>query len=163
VSNWNQIVHEHGPMVFRSIWRILGHAADTEDVCQEVFLEAHKLRQAQTVRNWGGLLRRLAVCRALNRLQQRKFSVPLDGIDLPSPDQPPEAGAIEHELIERVRQAIGQLPEREASVFCLRYLEELPYERIAEILNITSGAVATALHKARSKLEALLAETPKGE
>jgi len=115
------------------------------------------------VRNWGGLLRRLAVCRALNRLQQRKFSAPLDGIDLASPDQPPEAGAIEHELVERVRQAIGQLPEREASVFCLRYLEELPYERIAEILNITSGAVATALHKARSKLETLLADTPKGE
>src|SRR5262249_32607549 len=131
---------------------------DSEDVCQEVFLEVHKLRQTQTVRNWASLLRRLAVCRALNRLQQRKFSAPLDGIDLPGPDQPPEAGAIEHELVERVRQAIGQLPEREASVFCLRYLEELPYQRIAEILNITSGAVATALHKARSKLEALLAE-----
>jgi hypothetical protein len=32
VTDWNRIVREHGPLVFGTAWRILGHAADTEDV-----------------------------------------------------------------------------------------------------------------------------------
>ena len=65
MTNWERIVREHGGMVFGTAWRVLGHAADCEDVVQEVFLEAHKLQQSQPVRNWPGLLRKLATYRAL--------------------------------------------------------------------------------------------------
>lgn len=154
--NWNRIVHEHGPMVFGTAWRILGHAADTEDVVQEVFLEAHRLGQEQTIRNWGGLLRRLAACRALDRLRQRKPTLPLEAADLSDLGSEPEALILERELEERLRHAVAQLPEREATVFCLRYLDDLSNQRIAELLSISTGAVAVALHKARAKLQTLL-------
>jgi RNA polymerase sigma-70 factor (ECF subfamily) len=150
-------------MVFGTAWRVLGHTADTEDVVQEVFLEAHRLGQAQPVRHWGGLLRRLAAYRALDRLRQRKVSVPLDGLALLGSGDAPEEQAIGRELAERLRQAVAQLPEREGSVFCLRCFEDLSYEQIAETLDISRGAVATALHKARAKLEALLTEVVKGD
>ena len=61
VPDWNCIVREHGPMVFGTAWRVLGHVADCEDVVQEVFLQAHCLRQKEAVRNWPGLLRWLAL------------------------------------------------------------------------------------------------------
>jgi RNA polymerase sigma-70 factor (ECF subfamily) len=144
--------------VFGTAWRILGHAADTEDVVQDVFLEAHRLRAAGPVRHWGGLLRRLAACRALDRLRKRKQIVSLNGVHVAASAAGPEAVAIGHELAERLRQAISELPGREAEVFCLRYFEDLSYERIAETLDISAGAVAQALHKARAKLEMLLAE-----
>jgi RNA polymerase sigma-70 factor, ECF subfamily len=163
VNDWERIVREHGPMVFGTAWRILGHAADTEDVVQEVFLEADRLRRTRTVRHWSGLLRRLAACRALDRLRQRRPTVPLDGLALVTTTDGPESVAIEHELSDRLRQAVAELPEREGTVFCLRYFEDLSYQRIAEILNIRSGAVAAALHKARAKLEALLTAPVKGE
>src|SRR5271166_5513482 len=60
VTDWERVVHDYGPMVFGTAWRILGHTADTEDVVQEVFLEACRLRAKQDVRSWGGLLHRLA-------------------------------------------------------------------------------------------------------
>jgi RNA polymerase sigma-70 factor (ECF subfamily) len=161
VTDWDGIVREHGPMVFGTAWRILGHAADTEDVCQEVFLEAYQLRAAQPVRCWAGLLRQLATYRALDRLRQRKPSLSLNGQYAAGVNGNPEAVAIGRELAERLRQAVGELPHREASVFCLRYFEDLPNNRIAEILNIHPGAVGVALHKARARLEALLADSPK--
>ena len=71
VTDWDRIVREYGPLVFATAWRILGHAADTEDVVQEVFLQVHQLQQTHPVRHWAGLLRRLASCRALDRLRQR--------------------------------------------------------------------------------------------
>src|SRR5437588_224347 len=139
-------------------WRILGHAADCEDVVQEVFLQAHRIEQSEPVRHWPALLRRLASHRALDRLRTRKTTVSLDGLALVGSSYGPEDAAIEHELADRLRQAVGQLPEREGAVFCLRYFEDLSYQEIAASLGISAGAVATALHKARAKLGALLTE-----
>jgi RNA polymerase sigma-70 factor (ECF subfamily) len=159
VTDWDRIVREHGPVVFATAWRILGHAADAEDVAQEVFLQAHQMQQVEAVRCWEALLRRLAACRALDRLRQRKANVPLDGLPLAGPADSPEAVAIERELSARLRLAVARLPRREAAVFCLRYFEDLSYEQIAETLSIRVGAVATALHKARARLETILLET----
>jgi DNA-directed RNA polymerase specialized sigma24 family protein len=48
-------------------------------------------------------------------------------------------------------------------VFCLRYFEDLTHQQIAETLDISAGAAAVALHKARAKLAGLLAAAWKGE
>jgi RNA polymerase sigma-70 factor (ECF subfamily) len=159
VTDWDRIVREYGPLVFATAWRILGHAADTEDVVQEVFLQVHQLQRTSPVRHWAGLLRRLAACRALDRLRQRKSTVSLNGLSLVGPGEGPEAAAVERELADRLRAAIAQLPEREAAVFCLRYFDDLSYQDIADALHIRTGAVASALHKARLKLETFLLET----
>lgn len=163
MSDWDTIVRVHGPMVFSTVLRILGHAADTEDVVQEVFLEAHQLKLAEGVRNWGGLLRRLATYRGLDRLRQRKAVVTVAHLRLVDHDGDPEAAAVEHELADRLRQAVVQLPEREAAVFCLRYFDDLSNQQISENLNITTGAVAAALHKARAKLESMLVSAVHGD
>jgi RNA polymerase sigma-70 factor (ECF subfamily) len=165
VTDWNLIVREHGPRVFAAAWRILGHAADAEDVVQEVFLEAHRVALRAPVRCWPALLRRLAVCRGLDRLRQRKVhaSPGLNGANLISPDPGPEEALLEKELAGRLRVALGQLTPRESSVFCLRYFEDLSYQQIAETLDLRPGAVGVALHKARSRLEELLRITVPGE
>ena len=163
MADWDRIVREQGPLVYRTAWRILGHAADTEDVVQEVFLQAHLFVQTRPVRHWSGLLRRLAACRALDRLRQRRSAVSLDGLELPSNGETPDEAAVSRELADRLRQAIGELPPREAEVFCLRYFDDLSYQEIAESLCISSGAVAMALHKARAKLETLLLEPIAGD
>ncbi len=163
MADWDRIVREHGPMVFATAWRILGHAADAEDVVQEVFLQVHQLHQAGPVRYWVGLLRRLATCRALDRLRQRRHTLPLDGLSLASGGPAPDAALLEKELAERLRLAIAQLPPREGAVFCMRYFEDLSYQQIADALRIRPGAVATALHKARAKLEAFLLEPVAGD
>ena len=163
VTDWERIVREHGPRVFGTAWRILGHAADAEDIVQEVFLQAHQLHRTGPVRFWGAFLRRLAACRALDRLRQRRATVPLDGLDTATGDDGPEEVAVANELACRLRQAVSRLPEREGAVFCLRYYEELSYEEIAESLDIRVGAVGVALHKARAKLESQFTRAVTGD
>src|SRR4051794_5955707 len=119
MTDWDRLVREQAPCVFGTAWRILGHAADAEDGVQEVFLQAHQMQRTRRVRSWGGLLSRLAACRALDRLRQRRAAVSVDGLSLPSGLDGPEECAIERELRERLREALSQLPEREAEVFCL--------------------------------------------
>lgn len=164
MSDWDAFVRRHGPMVFGTAWRILGHTYDTEDVVQDVFLEAHNLQKQNKVRNWGGLLRQLATFRSLDKLRQRRPTVSLDGVMAAERNCDPEASAMGNELKERLRKALTRLPPREAAVFCLHCFEDLSNQDIAEQLAISAGAVGVALHKARGRLEQILTgpKSPEG-
>jgi RNA polymerase sigma-70 factor (ECF subfamily) len=159
------MVSDHGPIVFRLACRILGVGPDAEDAVQEAFLQVYRIGQEQSVEHWGALLRRVVVHRALDRLRQRRrqSTEPLDGRQSARNDENPPQLAIAGELAGRLREAVGQLPEQQASVFCLRYFEELSYQQIAASLGMEVGGVATALHKARGKLKAMLMTTVYGD
>jgi RNA polymerase sigma-70 factor, ECF subfamily len=162
MTNWDQIVADHGPAVVRLARRILGSAPDAEDVVQEVFLEVFRLRQKQQINNWAGLLHRMTTHRALDRLRRRHRTQPLSGLEFRDPGDGPLETLVAGELAERLRVAIAQLPAGQASVFSLRYFDERSYDEIAEILGIEPGAVGVALHKARVKLQLLLDVEAKG-
>jgi RNA polymerase sigma-70 factor (ECF subfamily) len=161
-ENWEQIAAEHGQMVIRTAMRVLGRWADAEDVAQEVFLEAFS-SSGRKVRNWGAFLRRLAVFRAIDRRRQRRDEAAL------SPEMPAVAGfsphdeAVSRELAGRLRSMIADLPQCEGAVFALRYFEQLTNPQIAEILGISVGAVAAAVHKVRVKLESTLSTATLGD
>ncbi len=159
--DWELIVRTHGPMAFDTACRLLGHTPDTEDVVQEALLDAFKLHGRQSVANWGGLLRLLATRRAIDRLRKRCTVDPLPPeppvFERVSPEnQQPESVAVERELVNHLRLAIADIPEREASVFSLYYFGDMASGDIAETLGISVGAVGVALHKARKRLKGLL-------
>ena len=161
--DWEALIDEHGPLVVRISWRILGHAADVEDNVQQVFLDAYRLHAKEPIRHWRGLLRRLATIAALARLRRRRKDVPLDDFAPPDRGESPEQAASRRELEERLRAAVAELPEREAASFCLRYFEGLELAEIARSLGISYSAAATAISRARAKLQRLFAETVTGD
>lgn len=161
LADWESIVRTHGPMAFDTAWRLLGHAADTEDAVQEALLDAFQMHGRQSVGNWGGLLRHLATRRAIDKLRKRRT------VDRPPPapltfepaspeSEQPESVALQRELADRLRRAVAELPDREASVFSLHYFGKMANSHIAETLGISADAVGVALHKARKKLKELL-------
>jgi RNA polymerase sigma factor (sigma-70 family) len=105
----------------------------------------------------------LAVFRALDRRRQRTAEVSLEGDSLPSASLSPYDEAVQRELAESLRNLIAGLPEREGAVFVLRYFERLTNPQIAEVLGISTGAVAAAIHKVRGKLEAAVTQNSLGE
>jgi RNA polymerase sigma-70 factor (ECF subfamily) len=151
--DWEQLVRGQGPSVFAAAWRVLGHAADAEDVVQDVFTEAYRLHRTNAVRNWPGLLVRMATCRALDRLRKRtaRATEPLTGVE-PTTAAGPDENAAAGELAAHLRAALVTLSETEATTFCLRHFEDMSYESIAAELDTTVGTVAVVLHRARAAL-----------
>jgi RNA polymerase sigma-70 factor, ECF subfamily len=153
--DWEKIVREHGRPAYQTAWRILGNAADTDDAVQEAMLDALRLARQQKIDNWSGLLRRLTACRALDLLRKR-WPRRLEEEPNASPMVEPSAVAVGNELARRLRVSLAELAPREAEVFALRYFGELSNAEIAATLDVKLGAVAVALHKARTRLTVLL-------
>ena len=159
--DWQQIVEEHSAVVWRTAYRLLGRIEETKDCLQDTFLSAVEVSRKQTVRNWGGLLRYLATARALDRLRdrtkhERHRDPNADPTTVASTDADPVEMAEAEELTGRLRLGIAQLPERQAEVFSLHFLERMSHREVAAVLGINANAVSAALHQARQKLRIVL-------
>ena len=75
----------------------------------------------------------------------------------------PERSQRDSEFRRRLRQALLQLTDRNAQVFCLRYFEEFTNKEIAATLNLSQTRVAVILHRARKRLQPELRDFVKGE
>jgi RNA polymerase sigma-70 factor (ECF subfamily) len=157
VVDWSQIVQQHGPLVWTTVYRLLRHDADAADCFQRTFLSALLLSRTQTIRNWPGLLRRLGTARALESLRQRLRQAqrqrPLLAEDalLATTPEPAQAAAV-RELSDQLRQALAQLDERQAQVFCLTCLDGQSYAETADQLGLTVSHVGVLLNRARLDL-----------
>jgi RNA polymerase sigma-70 factor (ECF subfamily) len=159
--DWERIVAQHSRHVLGTAYRLLGNESDAEDVSQEVFLELFQKLPALQIAHVPALLHRITTFRALDRLRRRHATQPLGGEPAARLSDGPEEQAIGAELAAWLRQAVARLPAQEAAVFCLRFFEDLSSQRIAETLDISLGAVAVALHRARANLEQWLhAQSP---
>jgi RNA polymerase sigma-70 factor, ECF subfamily len=161
MTDWKNIVDQHGPLVWSTVYRLVDNYADAYDCYQETFFEAYKVAERETVRDWRGLLRRLATVRAIKSLQLRgRLTHRIDGMadaeDIADPVGEPPRRAESNELAEHLRLALLQLPQQQAEVFCLNCLEHFSYEEIAEQLHVTVNAVGVLLHRAKQKLRDLL-------
>ena len=162
--DWDGLVTREGPVVWRAVRRVVGNDADAQDVFQETFLAAVEVSQKQTVRQWRGMLLRLAHARAMDRLRTRyrgarrlevgesEGEVAAVASPRPSPHEYAEAG----ELSERLRAALAELPEKQAEVFTLFCLEGWTYQEIGGHAGLSIDAVGVTVHRARARLRTLL-------
>jgi RNA polymerase sigma-70 factor (ECF subfamily) len=157
MPDWENIVSQHGSLVWHTAYRLVGCEADAADCYQEAFAAALTISRRETVRNWPALLQKLVTVHALDRLRRRSkdsarqsLLADLDGVA--SRSREPLQIAQERELIEWLRTELGALPEMQAQVFSLVCIGDLSYRDAAEQLGIDSNCVAVLLHRARSRL-----------
>jgi RNA polymerase sigma-70 factor (ECF subfamily) len=163
VIDWPIIVAEHGPRVWRTIYRLVSHREDALDCYQETFLKAAQYAAQHTVSNWPGLLNQMATAQALDclrrryRVEQRSAALEL-AADHVFSRQVPDIEAELQEMIEQLRAALAELPPNQAEVFCLREIELMSTAEVAKILKVRPDDVATWLHRAKRKLREAFAE-----
>jgi RNA polymerase sigma factor (sigma-70 family) len=159
--DWNGIVATHGPLVWRTAYRLLGRYDDALDCCQETFLAAYRAAGSASVDDWPAFLASLATRRAIDQLRRRvrirgRFSSLDDAPEPTAPGSSPAEQAAGAERLEQVRLLLGQLSAKQAQVFWLSAVENLPHAAIACQMGISDGEVRVLLHRARVRLRAAL-------
>lgn len=160
MTDWRTILAEHGPAVWRTVYRLLGHHADAFDCYQDTFLAAWRYAQRRPVTDWAPFLTSLATRRAMDRLRQRyrdrRRVAPLDDHPEPSSQDSPTDHASAGELMDRVRAGMVGLPGKQAEVFWASCVEGLSHQAISDRMEIPPGEVRVLLHRARERLGAIL-------
>jgi RNA polymerase sigma-70 factor (ECF subfamily) len=90
------------------------------------------------------------------RLRKREESTEWE--DRASEDISPGQCAEAAELSERLRNALAELPVKQAEAFCLFNLEGYSYQEIGVQLNCSIDNVGVLLHRARARLKQRLSE-----
>ena len=156
------LIERHQSLVAGTIARMLGSNSDVEDIAQQVFIRVWKSSGRYVARakftTWLLKITRNLVFNELRRLKRHAL-VPLQtepgAEEMPLPDQlarAPDASLLETELQQAIERAIGQLPESQRMALILRRYEEMSYEQIAEILDLSVPAVKSVLFRARTEL-----------
>lgn len=167
------LVNRHQDRLMRVCQGFLHDPEEARDAVQEVLLKAYRksgsYRPRGQVYTW---LYRIAVNHCLNKLRRRKivrfFSLTggpdessgegpgLDPVDAaPGPAERLDA----RERWARTRRALAALPEGQRSAVILARLEGLSQKQVAEVLEITEGAVESRLFRAMRNLETALDDT----
>lgn len=155
------LANAHAGLVFRAAYRVLGDAAQAEDVQQEVFLRLLE-SPPREVASWPAYLTTATTRRAIDvlRRRQRWWALqPRWQVHADATTASAEEAGMEAERAARLRQALGRLSRREAECFALRYLDGLDLSEVAAALRLTENNVGVILHRARRRLEALLGDT----
>jgi RNA polymerase sigma-70 factor (ECF subfamily) len=153
--------------------RILGEAADTEEVVQDVFWTVYRKSKAfKGEAQFSTWLYRLTVNAALGRLRRSKKKTTLeyddflpkfrkDGHHLVRPvvdwSESLEEKYARHEIHILLGKALDQLKPVDKSIVVLSDLEGLSDKETAAALGLTVSAVKTRLHRARLFLRGKLA------
>ncbi len=152
------IAYQH--RIFGVAHRMLGNAAEAEEIAQEVFIRVHRsiaqFRGDARLSTW---LYAITSRLCLNRLASADRRLRRDDADAldRAPAEGDAAALVERsEVATALREAIAGLPEERRIVVVLRDLEGLSYEEISEALDLEPGTVRSRLHRARLDLKAKL-------
>lgn len=165
---FGELVSRYQKTVYRIILRMVRTPDDADDLTQDTFVRAYRgLKTFKEEFDFHPWLYRIGVNQAINFLNKRKRQAAVDLDDVPETDikqgpepESPFQAASRTELVNRLEDALGQLPEEQRTVFLLRVQEGLSYEEIAQAMDTPKGTVMSRLARARMALRRILKHQP---
>ena len=168
------LIGEFHQPIYSLVYRILTDPADAADTTQEVFLKVFRgikhFNGQSSLKTW---IYRIALHEASNRRRwwfrhkaKETSMEPLENTGdagnsardtLVDERESPFDSAAHEEVRARVEMELGNVPEPYRSTVILRDLEDMSYEEIAEVLDISLGTVKSRLTRGREALKRRLA------
>ena len=152
-------------MVYGTAMRMLGNQTDAQDIAQTVFLKAYEtFGNLSASKTAGGWLKTVTTNLCINHLNRyrnrwRFFSEMRSGDDdsefadtLAAPEQL-DCGLDEVDRKKLLHDALCRLPDSQRVPLVLFHFEDLPYDAIAERLDISLSKVKTDIHRGRLTLK----------
>lgn len=140
------------------IARLVGNPDLADELSQETWLtvlsKIHTLRSAATFSVW---LYRIARNKVYQELRRKKAIIELDeGLEAPD-DTVDEIGSFEDAA--KLHRCLEKLKPLHKEVLLLRFLEEMSYEQIADVLDCNIGTVRSRIFHAKLALREEMEES----
>lgn len=153
---YHALMDEWHQPIYRFLRTLLGSHADAADATQNTFIQVlesvHGFRREAQFSTW---LFAIARRKGLDALRKRTRSIELEFNE----EFQDRLLALQSDVLfdgneaeAHLHAAVLALPERQREIFVLRYFQELPYQAISEILQLSEGAVKASYFHAKEKV-----------
>ena len=160
-----QIYDQHAQSIHAFLFRFLNDEADVRDVMQDLFCRiARSPDILSNARNERAFLIRMAHRQAIDAIRRRdarsRAHIAADNQDQDWSERPTESDekTIQHKL----EDALNKLPKDQSTVIHLRLKEEMSFEQISKILDISTNTAGSryryGIEKLRTHLKSLYQE-----
>jgi len=154
---FSALVDLYRERVTRLAFNLMGSYEDAEDVAQEAFVRAYEaIGRYDVSRPFAPWLYRIVVNLCLDLMRRRKSrpqqTTLVEEAEHVSDTDSPEDALIREETEAELFAAIQELPESYRVALVLRYLDDLPYTQIAQVLNTSVANVQMRISRARQRL-----------
>ena len=157
---FGELVEQYRDNVYRLAYRMCGNAYDADEAAQEAFVAAWRaLPNFRGDAKFSTWLYRLTTNAAIDVMRREKRHQTVgDGemIEVADDADSPQETVERTEQQEAVQKALATLSEEYREVLLLRYMEELDYAEIAEVLQLPSGTVKSRINRAKAALKTAL-------
>jgi len=140
--------------------RMLGDAAEAEDVAQETFLRVWRnaARWRPGVARFDTWLHRVTLNLCYDRLRRRREQPMAEPPDAPDPGPAPDRGLLAADVGTRVGAALRALPVRQREAIVLCHYQELGNIEAADLMGVSVEALESLLSRGRRALKSALAD-----
>lgn len=154
---FEQLVRRHQEGAWDIAVRFLGDSGEAADMVQKAFMKileaAPRYRPTAAFRTYlYCVLSRLC----LDHFRARRTFQDADVSELPGKDPSPVGILLAAERDRAVREALRGLPSRQRLAVILKYYNQLSYQEIAAVMEVSAKAVERLLARARESLEPVL-------
>lgn len=168
LSAWELLVRRYEGRVYNFSLRLTGNADDAMDLMQEVFLGVYRnlerFRGESLFSTW---LFRIAHNKAVDMARRRGVGPPTEPATEAQQEQAqgdeqfhPEHELQQRQLNDQIKRLLTQLPAEQRMTIELKFYQELTFEQIADIEDISANTAKTRFYSAIRKLKELLENAP---
>jgi RNA polymerase sigma-70 factor (ECF subfamily) len=161
---FRELVELHQNRVIGTVARMLGDDSEAEDLAQQVFVRvwrnASRWEPTAKFTTWlYTILRNLVFneCRRRSRHKTTSLDAATDDDEHPRQFEDghakaPDTTLLDAEMQDAIERSIQELPEAQRMAVVLRRYQDVSYEEIAEVLDLSVPAVKSLLFRARTEL-----------
>ena len=148
------------PRLLALAGRILGDAAEAEDVAQETFLRVwkHAARWTPGQARFDTWLHRVALNLCYDRLRRRRETLMETPPEQPDEGPAPDRGLQAADVGRRVSLALRVLPDRQREAIVLCHYQEFGNIEAADLMGVSVEALESLLSRGRRALRLALAD-----
>lgn len=149
------IINKYKNQLYATVLRMTKNPQDAQDLVQEAFIKVyHQLGKYDKKGPFYGWLYRVTINHCMDEFRKKRYQmkqVEMNEETILNPNHP-EVIFIKKEKNRQLERLIGSLPEDERMIILLRYVNELSYNEISELMDIPLSQVRNKLHRAKKKM-----------
>jgi RNA polymerase sigma-70 factor (ECF subfamily) len=171
-SAFEKLVLKYQQTLFKIVCHSMGRRTDVEDVAQKILTKIYfSLNAFDNTRSFFPWMYRIAVNQCFDEMRRirRRRLLTFSELNLEEteciehllrkevPEEPPVEN--QKELQDLLHKMIERLPEKQRRALILRDLENVPYDKVAEILGCSEQAARLKVFRARTRLRTLVCKS----